>query len=79
VTAANANATRTESVVRRPEERKGPCCSDADGTQSATSMAIPRRALSVRLDGELVDVPDEAVIRTNRIGRKWYGVRGYLG
>jgi hypothetical protein len=61
---------------------KGPCCSDADGT------AVPdvdwqsvNGHYRVRLDGEWIDVPDDAVItEPNRIGRTMvWPLRGYLG
>jgi hypothetical protein len=50
---------------------KGPCCSDADGTAlSDVDWESSRGHYRVRLDGEWVDVPDDAVITVpNRIGR----------
>ena len=50
---------------------KGPCCSDADGTAvSDVDWESDRGHYRVRLDGEWVDVPDEAVItEPNRAGR----------
>jgi hypothetical protein len=61
---------------------KGPCCSDADG--SAISDADWETAgghYRVRIDGEWIPVPDEAVItEPNRVGRTMvWPVRGYLG
>jgi hypothetical protein len=61
---------------------KGPCCSDADGA-SVSDVDWETRAghYRVRIDGDWVDVPDEAVItEPNRIGRTMvWPVRGYLG
>jgi hypothetical protein len=50
---------------------KGPCCSDADGTAlSDVDWESSSGHYRVRLDGEWVDVPDDAVITVpNRIGR----------
>jgi hypothetical protein len=50
---------------------KGPCCSDADGTAlSDVDWESSRGHYRVRLEGEWVDVPDDAVITVpNRIGR----------
>jgi hypothetical protein len=50
---------------------KGPCCSDADGTAlSDVDWESSRGHYRVRLEGEWIDVPDDAVITTpNRIGR----------
>jgi hypothetical protein len=61
---------------------KGPCCSDADGTAVAdVDWQSAGSHYRVRLDGEWVDVPDEAVItEPNRIGRTMvWPLRGYLG
>jgi hypothetical protein len=61
---------------------KGPCCSDADGTAvSDVDWQSHSGHYRVRLDGEWVDVPDEAVItEPNRIGRTMvWPLRGYLG
>jgi hypothetical protein len=61
---------------------KGPCCSDADGTAvSDVDWQSAGGHYRVRLDGEWVDVPDEAVItEPNRIGRTMvWPLRGYLG
>jgi hypothetical protein len=61
---------------------KGPCCSDADGTAvSDVDWESDRGHYRVRLDGEWVEVPDEAVItEPNRIGRTMvWPLRGYLG
>jgi hypothetical protein len=61
---------------------KGPCCSDADGTAvSDVDWQSASGHYRVRLDGEWVDVPDEAVItQPNRIGRTMvWPLHGYLG
>ena len=61
---------------------KGPCCSDADGTAvSDVDWQSHGGHYRVRLDGDWVDVPDEAVItEPNRIGRTMvWPLRGYLG
>jgi hypothetical protein len=61
---------------------KGPCCSDADGTAvSDVDWQSHSGHYRVRLDGEWLDVPDEAVItEPNRIGRTMvWPLRGYLG
>jgi hypothetical protein len=61
---------------------KGPCCSDADGTAvSDVDWQSGNGHYRVRLDGEWIDVPDEAVItEPNRIGRTMvWPLRGYLG
>ena len=50
---------------------KGPCCSDADGmTVEDPDWETKKGHYRVRLNGEWVDVPDEAVINApNRAGR----------
>jgi hypothetical protein len=50
---------------------KGPCCSDADGTAlSDVDWESSSGHYRVRLEGQWIDVPDDAVITTpNRIGR----------
>jgi hypothetical protein len=61
---------------------KGPCCSDADGTAvSDVDWESANGHYRVRLDGDWIDVPDEAVItEPNRIGRTMvWPLRGYLG
>jgi hypothetical protein len=61
---------------------KGPCCSDSDGTAvSDVDWQSHGGHYLVRLDGEWVEVPDEAVItEPNRIGRTMvWPLRGYLG
>ena len=61
---------------------KGPCCSDADGTAvSDVDWQSGNGHYRVRLDGEWVEVPDEAVItEPNRVGRTMvWPIRGYLG
>jgi hypothetical protein len=61
---------------------KGPCCSDADGSAvSDVDWETAGGHFRVRLEGEWVDVPDEAVItEPNRIGRAMvWPIKGYLG
>jgi hypothetical protein len=61
---------------------KGLCCSDADGTAvSDVDWQSSNGHYRVRLDGEWIDVPDEAVIsEPNRVGRTMvWPLRGYLG
>jgi hypothetical protein len=61
---------------------KGPCCSDADGTAVADVDWESRDGhYRVRLEGDWIDVPDEAVItEPNRVGRTMvWPMRGYLG
>jgi hypothetical protein len=61
---------------------KGPCCSDADGSAvSDVDWETASGHYRVRLDGEWVPVPDEAVItEPNRIGRAMvWPIKGYLG
>jgi hypothetical protein len=50
---------------------QGPCCSDADGTAlSDVDWESKSGHYRVRLEGEWVDVPDDAVITVpNRVGR----------
>jgi hypothetical protein len=50
---------------------RGPCCSDADGTAlSDVDWESSSGHYRVRIGGEWIDVPDEAVITVpNRIGR----------
>ena len=61
---------------------KGPCCSDADGTAvSDVDWETANGHYRVRLDGEWIEVPDEAVI-TEPIesAAPWSGqFTGYLG
>ena len=62
--------------------RKGPCCSDADGSAvSDVDWETSGNHYRVRIDGEWVDVPEEAVItEPNRVGRTMvWPIRGYLG
>jgi hypothetical protein len=62
--------------------RKGPCCSDADGSAvSDVDWETSNGHYRVRIDNQWVDVPDEAVItEPNRVGRTMvWPVRGYLG
>jgi hypothetical protein len=61
---------------------KGPCCSDADGSAvSDVDWETAGGHYRVRLEGEWVDVPDEAVItEPNRVGRAMvWPIKGYLG
>jgi hypothetical protein len=62
--------------------RKGPCCSDADGSAvSDVDWETHGGRYRVRIEGEWVDVPEEAVItEPNRVGRTMvWPIRGYLG
>jgi hypothetical protein len=66
----------------RLASRKGPCCSDADGSAvSDVDWETRDGRYRVRIEGEWVDVPDEAVItEPNRVGRTMvWPIRGYLG
>jgi hypothetical protein len=61
---------------------KGPCCSDADGSAvSDVDWESKDGHYRVRLDGEWLDVPDDAVItEPNRIGRAMvWPLRNYMG
>jgi hypothetical protein len=61
---------------------KGPCCSDADGSAvSDVDWESKDGHYRVRLDGQWIDVPDEAVItEPNRAGRTMvWPIRGYMG
>jgi hypothetical protein len=61
---------------------KGPCCSDADGTAlSDVDWESHGGHYRVRIEGEWIDVPEEAVItEPNRIGRTMvWPIRGYVG
>ena len=61
---------------------KGPCCSDADGTAlSDADWESGGGHYRVRIEGEWIDVPDDAVIsEPNRVGRTMvWPIRGYLG
>jgi hypothetical protein len=61
---------------------KGPCCSDADGTAvSDADWKSGGGHYLVRIEGEWVEVPDDAVItEPNRVGRTMvWPIRGYLG
>src|ERR1700737_3345072 len=58
------------------------CCSDADGTAvSDVDWESKDSHYRVRLDGEWIDVPEDAVItEPNRVGRTMvWPLRGYLG
>lgn len=63
--------------------KKGyPCCSIADGrTVEDPDIDIKDGHYRVRIDGEWLDVPDEAVItEPNRAGRAMvWPIKGYLG
>lgn len=61
---------------------KGPCCSDADGSAvSDVDWESKGGHYRVRIEGEWLDVPDEAVItEPNRVGRTMvWPMRGYQG
>jgi len=61
---------------------KGPCCSDADGyALSDVDWESGNGHYRVRIEGDWVDVPDEAVItEPNRAGRTMvWPIRGYGG
>jgi hypothetical protein len=78
---ANANP-ELKAWFESLKSGKGPCCSDADGTAvSDVDWQSGNGHYRVRLDGEWIDVPDEAVItEPNRIGRTMvWPLRGYLG
>lgn len=64
------------------KSRKGPCCSDADGTAvSDADWDTHDGHYRVRLDNQWIDVPDDAVItEPNRAGRTMvWPIRSYLG
>ena len=64
---------------------KGPCCSDSDGTVVKDvdweSQNKDGSHYRVSLDGQWIDVPDEAVLNEpNRYGQTMvWPIRGYLG
>ena len=61
---------------------KGPCCSDADGSVvSDVDWETHDGHYRVRIEGQWIDVPDDAVItEPNRIGRAMVRpIHGYLG
>lgn len=61
---------------------RGPCCSDADGTAlSDVDWDTKDGHYRVRIDGEWLDVPDDAVItEPNRAGLTMvWPIRGYQG
>ena len=61
---------------------KGPCCSDADGSAvSDVDWESKDGHYRVRLEGEWIDVPEEAVItEPNRVGRTMvWPIHGYMG
>jgi hypothetical protein len=78
-----ANATpELKAWFESLKSGKGPCCSDADGTAiSDADWESGGGHYRVRIEGEWVDVPDEAVItEPNRVGRTMvWPIRGYLG
>ena len=55
----------------RLASKRGPCCSDADGTAvSDVDWESKNGHYRVRIDGQWIDVPDDAVItEPNRVGR----------
>jgi hypothetical protein len=78
---ANANP-ELKAWFESLKSGKGPCCSDADGTAvSDVDWQSSNGHYRVRIEGEWVDVPDEAVItEPNRVGRTMvWPIRGYLG
>ncbi len=61
---------------------RGPCCSDADGSAvSDVDWESHGGHYRVRIEGEWVDVPEEAVItEPNRVGRTMvWPIKGYMG
>jgi hypothetical protein len=61
---------------------KGPCCSDADGaTVSDVDWESKEGHYRVRLEGQWIDVPDDAVItEPNRFGRTMvWPIKGTFG
>jgi hypothetical protein len=61
---------------------KGPCCSDADGSAvSDVDWESDGGHYRVRLQGQWIEVPDDAVItEPNRVGRTMvWPMYGYLG
>jgi len=61
---------------------KGPCCSDADGSAvSDVDWESRNGHYRVRIEGEWLEVPDDAVItEPNRVGRTMvWPMRGYQG
>ncbi|QWG25547.1 hypothetical protein KMZ93_12050 [Bradyrhizobium sediminis] len=78
---ANANP-ELKAWFESLKSGKGPCCSDADGTAISDADWESRGGhYRVRIEGEWVDVPEEAVItEPNRVGRTMvWPIRGYLG
>ena len=70
-----ANATpELRAWFNALKSQKGPCCSDADGSAiSDADWESGNGHYRVRIEGEWVNVPDEAVItEPNRIG-PWFG------
>jgi hypothetical protein len=61
---------------------KGPCCSDADGSAlSDVDWESKDGHYRVRLEGQWIDVPEDAVItEPNRVGRTMvWPIKGTLG
>lgn len=61
---------------------KGLCCSFADGTSVVDAdWDVKNGHYRVKIDGEWIDVPDEAVItEPNRAGRTMvWPIKGYMG
>lgn len=61
---------------------KGPCCDGSDAVRIADpDWETANGHYRVRIEGEWIDVPDEAVItEPNRIGRTMvWPIKGYLG
>ena len=64
------------------KSRKGPCCSDADGSAvSDVDWESKDGRYRVRIEGEWHEVPEDAVItEPNRVGRTMvWPIKGYLG
>ena len=78
---ANSNA-ELKAWFDGLKSARGPCCSDADGTAiSDADWESGGGRYRVRIEGEWVDVPEDAVIsEPNRVGRTMvWPIRGYLG
>ena len=62
---------RTQAVVRQARDKRGPCCSDADGfALSDVDWESKDGKYRVRLEGQWHDVPEDALItEPNRVGR----------
>ena len=69
-------------LVRQLRSGKGPCCSDADGSAVAdVDWESKDGHYRVRLEGQWIDVPDDAVITVpNRFGRTMvWPIKGHAG